>query len=101
MSRILEANRLLVHSTMSPARHLALDLHYRQRKLKSRAASALLALATLVTILPLVSVFAYAALRGLPAMSFALFTKLPKRVGELGGGLANALAGTVLLVSIA
>jgi phosphate transport system permease protein len=64
-------------------------------------ASIILAVAAVVTILPLISVFAYAAIRGFPAVSFALFTQLPKPVGETGGGLANALIGTVLLVSIA
>lgn len=98
---LLEANRLLVHRVSTPARNLALDSRYRQRKLRGRLAALLLALAAAVTILPLVSVFAYAAIRGLPAISWALFTQLPKPVGETGGGLANALVGTLLLVSIA
>jgi phosphate transport system permease protein len=97
----LEPNRLLVHTPMMPRPVLELDARYRARKLKSRVTSVLLALAAAVTIVPLISVFAYAALRGLPAISWSLFTELPKPVGELGGGLANALAGTVLVVLIA
>jgi phosphate transport system permease protein len=98
---LLRPNRLLVHTDLLPKRNLALDTHYRRRKLSSRVAALLLAVAAVVTILPLISVFVYAIQRGLPAINWALFTQLPKPVGETGGGLLNALVGTGLLVLIA
>src|ERR1035437_10118072 len=71
---------------------------YRKRKGINTLAQALLLLATLLAIVPLFSVFAYVLSKGLPALNWAFFTQLPKPVGEIGGGMANALLGTVSLV---
>jgi phosphate transport system permease protein len=37
---------------------------------------------------------------GVSSLSWDFFTKMPKPVGETGGGMANGIAGTVILVSI-
>jgi phosphate transport system permease protein len=80
---------------------LDLGKRHRRRKWTNILAALLLAAAALVAILPLISIFIYTIQRGLPALGWTLFTALPKPVGEAGGGLANALAGTLLLVALA
>lgn len=62
---------------------------------------ALLAAATTLALIPLFSVFFYVLHQGAPALDMDFFTKLPKPVGETGGGMANSLLGTVTLVFLA
>ncbi|MBI3929945.1 MAG: phosphate ABC transporter permease PstA [Armatimonadetes bacterium] len=51
--------------------------------------------------MPLVLVLAYVGAEGLRGLSWSFFTELPAPVGEVGGGMANALLGTLLLVGVA
>lgn len=74
---------------------------YRRRRLVDRLARAACVGATLLAIVPLASLLIYVAARGLGGLSWSFFTELPKPVGELGGGMANALVGTLLLVAMA
>lgn len=74
---------------------------YRKRKFVNGVMYALLIGATLVAIFPLLSVFAYIIKQGAPALNLEFFTELPKPVGEVGGGMANAALGTVTLVALA
>ncbi len=62
---------------------------------------AMIVLAFVVSALPLFAVFAHIIKLGFSALNFDFFTKLPAPVGESGGGLANALLGTAILVGIA
>jgi phosphate transport system permease protein len=54
-----------------------------------------------VAILPLVCVLGYLIYKGVSGLSWSFFTELPKPVGETGGGMANAFAGSAVLVGIA
>jgi len=58
-------------------------------------------LATVLALLPLILLLYYMAARGLPALSLDFFTKSPKPVGEPGGGMANAVVGTLVLIGLA
>ncbi len=60
----------------------------------------LTALATLVVVIPLLWILAYVAKQGLPALSPAFFTQLPTPVGVPGGGIANALVGSLMTVGL-
>lgn len=87
---------------IAPAQFARLtERNFRRRKLRSALACGLLALAAFVALVPLFAVFGYVLMRGLPGFDLAFFTQLPKPVGETGGGMANALAGTCLLVALA
>jgi phosphate transport system permease protein len=46
-------------------------------------------------------VFGYVVYQGLPSLNFSFFVEIPKPVGETGGGMANALVGTAVLVLLA
>jgi phosphate transport system permease protein len=71
---------------------------YRFRKAVDAAFRVASAVAVLLALLPLVSVLFFTAIRGMGALSLDFFTKLPKPVGETGGGMANAILGTLKLV---
>jgi phosphate transport system permease protein len=57
-------------------------------------------LCVLATI-PLFLIFAFIFQKGIAALSLDLFTQIPPSPGEDGGGLANAIVGTVMLVGLA
>jgi phosphate transport system permease protein len=61
----------------------------------------LCALGLLLALIPLVSVFWLVISRGLKGLNFDFFTALPAPVGEVGGGVGNAIAGTLYVVGIA
>jgi phosphate transport system permease protein len=58
-------------------------------------------LASVLAIVPLLSVFVYVFQQGFPALNWAFFTNLPAPVGETGGGMGNAVIGTLILVGLA
>src|SRR5215472_6246067 len=60
------------------------------------------AVATVVIVLaPLVAIFGYLVYRGVGAIDWAFLTQTPKPVGEAGGGMANAIVGSLLILGIA
>lgn len=74
---------------------------YRRRRLVDRLARWACLAATLLAVVPLVSILGYVAAKGLAGLDLAFFTELPKPVGEVGGGMANAFVGTLELVALA
>src|SRR6478736_3291545 len=73
----------------------------RYRLFKDRVIRGLCLLAALVALVPLFSVLYYVTARGIGGINLAFFTELPKPVGETGGGMANAIVGTLELVGLA
>lgn len=60
------------------------------------------AILTVVLVLaPLVAIFAYLVYKGMGALNWDFLTKTPKPVGEVGGGMANAIVGSVVILAIA
>jgi phosphate transport system permease protein len=53
----------------------------------------------ILVITPLLLVYYHLAKFGFSSLNWAFFTQLPKPVGELGGGMANALVGTFVLLA--
>jgi phosphate transport system permease protein len=73
----------------------------RRRRIVSRIAETLCAIAVLLALLPLAMILFYVLKEGIGALNFAFFTQMPKPVGEVGGGMANAIVGTLILVGLA
>jgi len=73
----------------------------RRRKALSSAMTAACAAAVVVALIPLALVLFYIVSKGVTALNWNFFTKLPKPVGETGGGMANAIVGTIKLIAIA
>ena len=57
--------------------------------------------AVVLVLLPLGAIFAYLIFKGLGAINWAFLTQTPKPVGEAGGGMANAIAGSAYVLMIA
>ena len=72
-----------------------------RRKIVSKIAEVLCALAVILALIPLAMILFYVITHGMTALNFAFFTQLPKPVGEVGGGMANAIVGTLILISLA
>ena len=58
------------------------------------------ALSVLVALVPLALLLFFVVIQGVQALNFDFFTKMPKPVGETGGGLANAIVGTLILTGL-
>jgi phosphate transport system permease protein len=58
-------------------------------------------LTVVLVLLPLFAIFAYLVYKGIGSINLAFLTQTPKPVGEPGGGMANAIAGSVVILAIA
>jgi phosphate transport system permease protein len=59
------------------------------------------AFAVILVLLPLGAVFGYLIYKGIGSINWAFLTQTPKPVGEPGGGMANAIAGSAFILLIA
>lgn len=75
--------------------------NHQWRKAKSRFMQTLAFVCAVIAILPLVLVFYHLIKEGFTSINWAFFTQLPKPVGETGGGMANAIVGTFVLIGLA
>jgi phosphate transport system permease protein len=57
--------------------------------------------ATIVALVPLFLILAYLLSKGASSVNWDFFTKMPTPVGQAGGGMANAIAGTLELAGVA
>ena len=71
------------------------------RTVTDHAVTMMAIVATVLVIAPLVAIFAYLIIRGSGSLSLDFFTKIPKPVGEQGGGMANAIVGSGILLALA
>jgi len=56
---------------------------------------------SVVVVSALIAILAYLVLRGVGSLNWSFLTQTPKPVGEAGGGMANALLGSVMILGIA
>ena len=56
--------------------------------------------AAALVVLPLVLIVWHLVAKGLPALNLSFFVHMPKPVGEPGGGMANAIVGTLVVVGM-
>jgi len=73
----------------------------RYRKFKSAFMSGLAVVCALLVVLPLILVFFHLVRMGVTSLNWNFFTKLPLSAGEEGGGMANAIVGTLELMGLA
>ena len=71
-----------------------------RRKLLSAVFVGFCALSVLVALVPLAFVLFFVVSQGLQSLSIDFFTKMPKPVGEPGGGMANAIVGTLMVTGL-
>jgi len=74
--------------------------YYRWRRTKNHIMAALCFASALIALIPLFLIFYYTMSKGLSSINWSFFTQMPKPAGETGGGMANALIGTGILIAI-
>jgi phosphate transport system permease protein len=72
----------------------------RIRALTDHAVTGLAVLATVLVVAPLVAIFVYLVYKGASSLNLDFFTQIPKPVGEAGGGMANAIGGSAMLLGL-
>jgi phosphate transport system permease protein len=72
-----------------------------RRKITSQIFVVLCGVAVVLALIPLAMILFYVIAHGATALNLAFFTQVPRPVGEAGGGMANAIVGTLVLITIA
>jgi phosphate transport system permease protein len=72
----------------------------RRRKALSAVMLTLTGVTTAVAIVPLIWIIGYVFQTGLPALNADFFTQLPTPAGVPGGGIANAIVGSLITVGL-
>ena len=73
--------------------------NHRWRNFKNAVVQTLTFACAILVVTPLVLVFYHLISKGFSSINLAFFTQLPKPVGEVGGGMANAIVGTFVLLA--
>jgi phosphate transport system permease protein len=76
-------------------------MQYARRRAMNLVAQTGAVLCTVAVLVPLVLIFGYLVAKGFSSLNWSFFTQLPKPVGEPGGGMANAIVGTLTLIGLA
>jgi phosphate transport system permease protein len=63
--------------------------------------SSLSVLATILVIIPLIAILFYLVYKGASSLNLAFFTRAPAPVGEQGGGMANSIVGSGIILALA
>ncbi|WP_081845930.1 phosphate ABC transporter permease PstA [Deinococcus marmoris] len=71
------------------------------RKAQNMVMGGLILLATLLVVAPLILIFVYLIREGIGAINLDFFTKVPAPEGETGGGLLNAITGSLIMLAMA
>lgn len=80
------------------------DLNYsfgNRRTWQNKLTTVVAVVLALLAMSPLISVLVMLVSRGMPALSWELFSELPPGAGAIGGGIGNAIVGTLVLVLVA
>jgi phosphate transport system permease protein len=70
------------------------------RNKKNKAFKGVIIAGTILSTLPLLLILFYIFKQGITAINWDFFTNLPKPVGETGGGVSNALVGSILILLV-
>jgi phosphate transport system permease protein len=81
--------------------HLERADNHTWRKIKSALASTIAFVSAILVIAPLGLVFFHLLVNGAGSVNWDFFTKLPAPVGAVGGGMANAIMGSLELLALA
>src|SRR6202045_4744651 len=87
------AAELIPHISVPPIRL--------RRRVMDHAMTGVAALTVVVVLVPLFAIFAYLVYKGIGSINIAFLTQTPKPVGEPGGGMANAIVGSMVILGIA
>jgi phosphate transport system permease protein len=72
-----------------------------RRRITDHVMTGACVLTVILVLVPLFAIFAYLVYRGVGSINWAFLTQTPKPVGEPGGGMANAIVGSVVILALA
>src|SRR5579863_3675123 len=84
----------------TPASNVVQNISLR-RRLMDHVMTGAAVLTVILVLAPLVAIFGYLVYRGVGSINWAFLTHIPAPEGEVGGGMANAIVGSVLILGIA
>ena len=73
----------------------------RYRQFKNHLATTLAFGAVILVLAPLIAILTYLVIKGIGSLNLAFLTKIPTPPGETGGGMANAIVGSGIILLIA
>ena len=76
-------------------------LNRRWRWFTNHLATVLAVASTILVVAPLIAIFIDLVVKGTSSLNLNFFTKIPAPVGEQGGGMANAIVGSAVLLGLA
>lgn len=72
-----------------------------RRRLTDHAMTGVAILTVILVLVPLIAIFGYLLYRGLASVNWAFLTQTPRPPGELGGGVANGIVGSMMILAVA
>jgi phosphate transport system permease protein len=72
-----------------------------RRRITDDLMTSIAVLTVVLVLLPLGAIFAYLIYKGAGSINWAFLTQTPKPVGEPGGGMANAIVGSMVILAVA
>ena len=72
-----------------------------RRSVTNQLVTVVAIISTLLVLVPLVAILGYLIYKGASSLNLAFFTHVPMPVGEPGGGMANAIAGSAAILGLA
>jgi phosphate transport system permease protein len=76
-------------------------MNRRWRWFSNHLATVLAIASTILVVAPLIAIFVDLVVKGTSSLNLNFFTKIPAPVGEQGGGMANAIVGSAVLLGLA
>ena len=73
---------------------------YKRRKIINHLMCSIVFFCTLVTLVPLISILGFVLSKGISSLNVDFFIHLPRPVGEPGGGMSNAIVGSLILIGL-
>jgi phosphate transport system permease protein len=78
-----------------------MSAHVKYRIGKSTFVQALVILLSFACVIPLIAILVYIIKAGITKINWSFLVNVPKPVGEVGGGIANALLGSIIIILVA
>jgi phosphate transport system permease protein len=89
------------NSASNPALHHSVEPISLRRRVTDHVMTGVAVLTVVLVLAPLIAIFGYLVYKGFGSINWAFLTQTPKPVGETGGGMANAIVGSALMLGIA
>jgi phosphate transport system permease protein len=72
-----------------------------RRRVTDHAMTGIAILTVVMVLVPLIAIFGYLLFRGLASVNWAFLTQTPRPPGEAGGGVANGIVGSMMILGVA